>query len=563
MVTGLKRKEDLGFLSELYPLIRQQMLIDEKKRQYVNDPRQWALDMLDVHLWSKQTEIANSVRTERRVAVAAGHGVGKSFVAGIICLWWWDTHPQTEDETFIATTAPSKDQVDLIWSTIRIFHSKMKMRHEKGLIDHELPGYITGDNKFKLPDGQMLGQGRKPPDSKSDIAFQGRHATYLLAIGDEAVGLTAGFLNALEVIAVGPHNTILLLCNPTDPSCAMARIWPDPEGRGGRAEWTRIHIAVKDNPLITKEEGWENFIDTGMSGEDFLRNAEELYGGKDDPRYIARVLGQWAWDNGVGLFPEEVIARAMRTIVVPDAEFPKKRFGVDVARMGVDATVVYETQEGWVWEVDEDTWQPSKKTEVRGLYIRKVDEWRKAPVSSKNPENLGSANRIDLLALEYGVQAVNIDAGGGLGTGLFDALEDLWYEDQRNQSYQAFEIYGNDMKMVDRRSFVNLRAMMFSEMKRRMSVGEIDFDADDFTLLEELRGVRAKVVNGSALQLESKEDMKNRGAKSPDHADAVWYSMVDSIGIAEQLQPGEKLQLNPYDYVPEDMGFYRGSSNGW
>jgi hypothetical protein len=552
-----------GLLSELFPLIRQQLLIDEKKRQYVNDPASWAWDLLGIQLWSKQREIANAIRTERRVAVAAGHGVGKSYVAGVICMWWWDTHPLSEEETFIATTAPSKDQVDLIWANIRTFHNRMKWRFDQGLIDHCLPGYITGDNKFKLPDGQTLGQGRKPPDSKSDIAFQGRHATYLLAIGDEAVGLTEGFLNALEVIAVGEKNVILLLANPTDPSCAMARIWPDPEGRGGRAEWTRIHISVLDSPLITKEPGFDAAKVTGMSGAKFLSDAEELYGGKEDPRYIARVLGQWAWDNGVGLFPEEVLARGMRTVIIPDAEKPRRRFGVDVARMGVDSTQVYECQEGWVWETDPETNVPTVNTGVAGLYIRAVESWRKAPVTSNNPENLGSAQRIDMLALEYGVEAVNIDAGGGLGAGLFDAIMDLWDRDERRQSYLMFEVYGNDMKGIDRRSFLNLRAWAFSELKRRMNAGEIDLDEEDAGLFDELRGLRAKVVNGSVLQIESKEDMKKRGAKSPDRADAVWYALLDSIGMADQVQPGESINRDPYEYLDVGLDFYRGSVNGW
>ena len=537
-------------------------MLDARKRQYVHDPAQWAHDILGVDLWRKQVEIANAVRTQRRVAVAAGHGVGKSYVAGIICMWWWDTHPMIEEETFIATTAPSKDQVDLIWAVIRSMHARMNLRFEQKIIDHGMPGYITGDNKFKLKDGQMLGQGRKPPDSKSDIAFQGRHATYLLAIGDEAVGLTEGFLNALEVIAVGEKNTILLLANPTDPSCAMARLWPDPEGRGGNPKWTRLHISVKDTPLNTQEPGWEKYLNTGMSGPDFLADAEIRYGGKDDPRYIARVLGQWAWDNGVGLFPEEVIARSMRTVVIADAKSPKRRFGVDVARMGVDATQVYECQEGWVWETDPETNEPTKNTMTPGLYIRYVDSWRKAPVTSQNPENLGSAQRIDKLALEYGVEAVNIDAGGGLGAGLFDAIEDMWATDARNQSYLVFEVYGNEMKGIDRRSFLNLRAWAFSELKRRMNAGEIDLDEADFDMLDEFRGIRAKVVNGSVLQIESKEDMKNRGVKSPDRADAVWYSTLDSIGMASEVQPGEQVQMDPFDYI-EDGDFYSGSPWGW
>ncbi len=541
----------MGFLADVYPEVRRQLGIAETKRQYVHDVAKWAKDILDVDLWSKQIEIANAVRTTPRVAVAAGHGVGKSFSAGVLCLWWWDTHPLMEEETFIATTAPSKDQVDLIWAVIRSLHAKMKLRYDKGVIDHYLPGYITGDNKFKLPDGQMLGQGRKPPDSKSDVAFQGRHATYLLAIGDEAVGLSAGYLNALEVIAVGTHNKVLLLANPTDPSCAMARLWPDAEGRGGDPNWVRIHISVFDSPLLSKEPGWEKFRDTGISDQKFIDRMEVRYGGKDDPRYIARILGQWAWDNGAGLFPEEIIAKSMRTMVQPDYDNPNPRFGVDVARMGVDSTVVYIAVEGWVWETDPETGEPTVNTGVPGIQFRKVEEWRRAPLTGHDPENLGSAQRIDKLALEYAVNAVNIDAGGGYGQGVFDAIIDEWDANPRRQSYDLFEMDGNSRKNIDTRVGINLRAYTFSELKRRMAVGEVDIDIEDEELLDELRGIRAKIVNGSALQIESKDDMKKRGAKSPDHADAVWYAMVDTTGLSSLIKPGDEIQRDPNDYIPD------------
>lgn len=545
------------------PEVGRQLAIAETRRQYVHDPARWAWDMLGVQLWSKQREIANAVRTGRRVAVAAGHSVGKSYVAGVIALWWWDTHPLSEEQTFVATTAPSKNQVDLIWANIRTFHSRMRLRHEQGLIDHSLPGYITGDNKYKLPDGQTLGQGRKPPDNKSDIAFQGRHATYLLAIGDEAVGLSEGFLNALEVIATGEKNVVLLLANPTDPSCAMAQLWPDEEGRGGNPEWELIHISVMDSPLITREPGFDLDKVTGMSGQEFIDGSKVRYGGVDDPRYVARVLGQWAWDGGAGLFPETVIAKAKRTLVIPDPEAPRRRLGVDVARAGQDSTMVYECQEGWVWETDPETDEPVRNTGVSGLYIRYVDGWRGASVTSSDPEKPGTAQRLDSLARELGVGWVSIDAGGGLGVGVLDAILEIWRaDDSRVDSYTIYEIFGNDMKGVDRRAYVNLRAFAFSELKRRMAAGEVDIDPEDHELVDELRGIRAKVVNGSALQIESKEDMKRRGVKSPDRADAVWYSFIDTMAELDKNAP-QAVQVDPYEMAMSIGGFYDTSRFGW
>jgi hypothetical protein len=71
------------------------------------------------------------------------------------------------------------------------------------------------------------------------------------------------------------------------------------------------------------------------------------------------------------------------------------------------------------------------------------------------------------------------------------------------------------------------------------------------------------IVNGSALQIEKKTDMKNRGAKSPDRADAVWYAMLDTIGDESTLAPGETRQVDPFDLFAEVPEFYRSSTWGW
>jgi hypothetical protein len=96
-----------------------------------------------------------------------------------------------------------------------------------------------------------------------------------------------------------------------------------------------------------------------------------------------------------------------------------------------------------------------------------------------------------------------------------------------------------------------------------MAVGEIDLDEEDFPLMDELRGIRAKVINGSALQIEKKEDMKKRGAKSPDHADALWYGMVDSMNATTGVLPGETYQLDPEDYFDSEYAFFKADPNGW
>lgn len=45
---------------------------------WANDPAAWARDVLGVHMWSKQREIADSVATNKRTVVASCHGTGKA-----------------------------------------------------------------------------------------------------------------------------------------------------------------------------------------------------------------------------------------------------------------------------------------------------------------------------------------------------------------------------------------------------------------------------------------------------------------------------------------------------
>ncbi|MFK5282762.1 hypothetical protein ACI3PL_24665, partial [Lacticaseibacillus paracasei] len=49
-----------------------------RREAYRHDPVLWAEEYLGVQLWSKQKDILRSIRDNRKTAVAAGHGVGKS-----------------------------------------------------------------------------------------------------------------------------------------------------------------------------------------------------------------------------------------------------------------------------------------------------------------------------------------------------------------------------------------------------------------------------------------------------------------------------------------------------
>lgn len=528
-------------------------LVERERRQrsqsWATDPVLWAHDYLGVRLWSKQKEILYSIRDNRNTAVAAGHGVGKSFVAAIAMAWWVDVHPPTE--TFVASTAPFQDQITaILWNNLRGLYLKAKQRFDKGLVDHPLPGYVTGDNKIKLENGLMLGQGRKPPDSKTDSGYQGLHAKYLLAIGDEAAGLSEDMINALGNITTGAENRVLLIANPTDPNSAMAQIW-----KKELSDWNRMHISVWDAPPITGESGFPEDVLGGMSGMDYVNGMKERWG-EEDAHYITRVLGQWAFESGNNLFSEADLARAVNTVVVPDPT-PFIHFGCDIARMGPDSTYVYSYVEGEVWECDPETNKPIKPSGERGGQLRFVTTWSKAPLVSKDPSNLGSAERIHTAALANGTSVVAVDASG-LGVGAIDGLKNL-----NEGEYVIVEVYGS-APPTDKRAYTNIRAEQYFRMKQMMHAGLLDIDSSDESLLEEFRGIVYEYSRNGQIKMESKDDMKRRGAKSPDRADAAWYACYDVDALLYGPQAGETVvHSHEAEEYAISSWYGMGSSFGW
>lgn len=529
-----------GFL----PLVKEKWERHSKASAYREDPVLWMKEVAGFTPWRAQREIAYSVRDNRATAVAAAHSVGKTFLTGYLACWWIDVHPV--DEVFIASTAPSQDQVSLLWDVIRLAYAQIQDRYEKGLIDHALPGYITGDNIWKLKDGRKIGQGRKPPDNKSDVAFQGRHAPYLLAIADEAVGVPAGFIEALGNIATGVNNRQLLIANPTDPTCYMAKIWKD-----NNPEWVRMHISVFDSPTMVPEEGFDaqKMIDGGAAGPEYVKQKLQEYGGEDDPRYISRVTGQWAFDAGNNLFTEEELAKGRNCYVLPD---PARRpmMGLDIARKGKDASVLYRAEWGEVWETDPETNKPVKPSGRTGLKLRRVDSWKNAPLTGGKADNPGTTERAHEYMLAEGAEFLKYDASG-MGQAIMDGLAVLNDYQQNRHGYIWFEVYGQSTRGVDRRQYENARAEQYFNLKNMLYAGTLDISHEDEELQEDLRGVVFEYATQGRIKIESKDDMKRRGVKSPDFADAAWYACYDVTPLLDPLMNAKHVELETYNEFEE------------
>lgn len=490
--------------------------ISERERRarsdaYFNDPASWAEYMLGVRLWSKQAEAATSVVHNKSTAVKAAHGVGKSFLAAVLICWWIDTrYPRA----FVASTAPSTAQIGaIVWREVRRMKNQIEKRYEAGLIDHKLPGYITSDNQWKDAEGTLIGFGRKPPDQKEDDAFQGIHDAYVLAVGDEAVGLSQEIIDALGNITSNEGSRRFLICNPTNPASYVGKLFQEK-----KENWTFHTISAFDSPNFTDErhqmteEALENLVDASYVRE------KKLEYGEDSARYKSRVLGEFAFDDSDALITPDVIERAKSTEIEPSS-LTRPVLGVDVARMGEDWSAVYSNHDG---------------------QIRFVDKWKKT-------ETTETALRVHRIATDLSASAVFVDSDG-VGGGVKDQLVLL-----SNGLYVVIEVHGSGAS-PDRRQWHNLRAFAWDRLRFRCMNGEIDLDPEDEDMHDELMAPKYHFNKQSGgLVIESKDDMAKRGVKSPNLADAVVYASIefDFEDPMAGLQSGDKIRSGPEEVIGE------------
>lgn len=555
-----------------------QLETQARRRLHSKRPEIWAYDTLGVTLWSKQVEVAHSVVGHKNTMVAAGHGVGKSYLTAVLACWWIDTHPIGEAR--VLSTAPTTAQVrGIVWREIQLLHRKSHERYKEfleakrngestaGLPDHPLPGYITSSATWRNFDGLELGAGRTPPRGREGDAFQGIHGG-VFAIADEAVGVSKDMIDTLANNTTADEDRRLLIANPTNPGSEMGQIWNDPD----RVKlWNTITISVLESPHFTDEgKTMPDSVMKYMTNKDYVDQKREEYG-EDSANWKARIEGLWALDTGFILFPEEVIQVALETTVIPDPDSPV-RVGFDVSRSEKgDYSYLYTAQEGWVYRTKEWREDPESqegafdwfdlpapvRTEKRGLKIRYLERWRGKPffpihnAQGQRMTDLAANEIVHQHMKELGANELRIDADG-MGGSMYDAMVDV-----SDGSYQILRILGNNAS-PDRNAWYNMRAYSFTEFARRMKMGEIDLERDkkEHPLCQQLGAIEYKFAAGYAesILIMSKKEMKEKGLKSPDAADAANYAQMwidlDGAGLA----PGQGFEVDMDRYAHAASG---------
>lgn len=433
-----------------------------KASVYRDSPVDWVQRELREHLWSKQREIFESVRDNRRTAVHSCHGSGKSFTAARVALWWLEIHePGT---AFVVTSAPTGRQVKaILWREIGRAHAKAG-----------LPGRTNQTELWvEMAEGneEMVAFGFKPSEH-DPAAFQGIHARYVLVIFDEAAGMPDSLWDDADSLIANDDSRFLVIGNPEDPTSEFAKVCQPGSG------WNAIKISAFDTPNFTGEKVPED-VQHVLVGPVWVEEKKRKWG-ETNPMYVCKVLGEFPDVQDDGLIPVRWVKAAQdRTL---EREKPVE-LGVDVGGGGDKSVIACR-------------WGP---------VVRVI-------AKNQNPDTMQTTGLVLAKGRELGATKIKIDEIG-IGKGVVDRAKELGRS----------EVEGINVgrQPDDTESFANRKAEGWWGVRERFQEGSIDIDPDDEDLAAQLCDMRYKRTSAGKIQVESKDEMKRRGKTSPDEADAV------------------------------------------
>jgi hypothetical protein len=204
--------------------------------------------------------------------------------------------------------------------------------------------------------------------------------------------------------------------------------------------------------------------------------------GADSDEANVEVYGQFPSQGDKQFISRSVVEEAInRSIENYDNKEEPLLMGIDPARYGSDSTVIRFRcgRDARSWPVEE----------LKGL------------------DNMKVVARVEQLIHQYNPDGVFIDSGAGAG--IIDRLRELGYTVHE----VIFGSKSTDPRMFDHRS------ELWDRMRSWLMGGMID---DSRKLKADLANpIKLYVGRESLEKLESKEEMRKRGIKSPDHADAL------------------------------------------
>ena len=370
------------------------------------------------------------------------------------------------DTAVVLSTAPTFRQVrHVLWREVHRLYRRAQFPLGGNLLDTRLE---MSEERFALG-----------LSADSDEEFQGFHSPNMLIVVDEAEGVEETIYEAIESVMTSENCKLLLIGNPTTMTGSFRRAFYD-----DRELYSTITISALESPNVSEGRGMVR----GLATRRWVEERKVVWG-EANPIYQARVLGEFPDQGEDTLIPLSMVEAGVNREIDGSQETGPVLIAVDVARFGSDKSVILRRRGMAVEDI----------RAYRGLDTMRLVGLVVEAISSCNPDE------------------VVVD-GVGIGAGVVDRLREQGYRVQGVNAGTAAR---------DGEHFANLRAEGFWNLRQLFLEGSLKIPPDN-ELVGQLAGLRYTFNSLGQVVIESKEEMRSRGASSPDKVDALMLAFLSS-----------------------------------
>lgn len=316
-------------------------------------------------------------------------------------------------------------------------------------------------------------------------ALAGIHSEHVLLIADEASAIPEAVFESAAGSMSGHAATTILIGNPTRNTGLFFRTHHQLKG-----DWKTLHVSCLDNPLVST---------------DFVTQIKETYG-EGSNAFRVRVLGEFALRDDDSLIAADLVDAAMSRDVALDPQADLV-FGCDIARYGSDRSVICKRRGNVVVELRHWSGEDLMGTVGRIVHEAELDKPAEICVDSIG---LGGGVADRLRELGFNVRDVNVSESNALNQQAARLRDELW---------------------IATKDWLESRAVKLPK---------------DDDLRAELIGPTYTFTSNGKIKVESKAELKRRGMRSPDLADALCLTFAGQGamvgGRALKWLPGKPLQ---------------------
>lgn len=454
--------------------------------EHDHGPEAWQREILDA------VKAGLPIDRAIQLAVASGHGIGKSCLVSWLILWSISTFADTRG----VITANTETQL------------KTKTWAELGKWYH----LFIAKDYFKLTATALFQPDRErtwridmvPWSERNSEAFAGLHnkGKRLILLFDEASNIPDIIWETAEG-ALTDANTQIIWCvfgNPTRNTGRFRDCFP-----GGRFP----HL-WRTKQVDSREVSFTNKAD--------IARKIEAYGGEDNDYVKIRILGQFPSRGEMEFFNAEDISAAMARECAASPWDPVA-LGVDVARYGTNNSV---------------------------LFFRKGRDGRTIPRQRFNGiDTVQLSGKVMAAFEQYHCDGIFID-GGGVGGGVVDQCRHhhlhVW-DIQFGSKPDYNNVTGNPGER-----YANKRAEMYGSARAWLKTGSIPNDPE---LREQMQSITYTYNKKDQIQLVSKEDLMREGKPSPDDLDGFVLTFAQPLSIhAYAGGDGPRKAMVEHEYDP-------------